>query len=439
MKALASATAESANNATPSIHKQSSMSEITVLGGGREVGRLSVLLDSGQEKFILDHGIEVQGFGLPIRTNAKIDAVLLSHAHLDHSGFIPGLYKNGYEGTVYGTDTTFDLCSLLLRDSLKVQDRNKVEPIYMTHDIKEMERKKTVISAGHKVKVGSSLVEFHSAGHVPGSKCFIVNSGGKRVMFTGDINFSDTQLMKAASLSYKDIDVLVTESTYSYKNHPDRGAVEDRLREVAQETIYNNGILLLPTFAVGRAQELLLILHDLGFPVYMDGMAIQASEIIMSYTNSVRNHERLKKAYGKAHKITKSSQRESLLSKPCIIITTAGMLNGGPIGYYIKKLHKRENCRLVLTGYQVPGTVGSNLIETGRYTNEGLDVKPKMGIEQMDFSAHCDHDQLIRFFEKTSPRKIVLVHGEKTTEFSQELKGRGFEVHAPENGDKLKI
>jgi len=413
--------------------------EITIVGGGREVGRLSVLVETGKEKILFDHGIEVQTFGIPTIPNPQADFAFLSHAHLDHSGFMPGLYRSGYKGTIYATVTTFDLCSLLLRDSLKVQDRNGLEPLYLVHNIKEMEHKRTCISIGQKVNAGSSAVEFHEAGHIPGSCCFLVESGGKRIMFTGDINLSDTQLMKAASNSFRDIDVLVTEATYSYKNHPERSAVEDALREIAQYTIYGGGILLLPTFAVGRAQELLLILHNLGFPIYIDGMCIQASEIIMSYPDSVKNPNLLRKAYGKVHKITKSSQREALLGKPCIIITTAGMLNGGPIGYYIKKLHKRENCRMVLTGYQVDGTVGRKLIDTGRYMNEGIDIKPKMGIEQMDFSAHCDHDHLIEFFRKTSPRKIILVHGEKTPEFAEELKNMGFEAEAPQSGEKIKL
>ena len=412
------------------------MSEIRVLGGGREVGRLSVLLDSGSGRFLFDHGIEVQDFGAPIAPKLPLDAILLSHAQLDHSGYIPVLYKNGYEGPVYGTGLTFDLSALLLRDSLKVQDREGMEPIYMPHDIKKMEQKKSVVELGHREHIGSSVVEMVSSGHVPGSASFIVDSG-KRVMFTGDINFVDTQLMKGAEMAYKDIDVLITEATYSYKNHPERTAVEDRLREIAQETIYNNGILLMPTFALGRTQELLLALNDLGFPIYLDGMGITASEIIMSYPESIRNAERLKKAFGKAHKITKSSQREALLSKPCIIVTTAGMMNGGPIGYYMKKLHKRENCSLVMTGYMVEGTVGRKLLDTGRYVGEGIDVKPKMRMEQLDFSAHTDHDHLIEFFRKTNPGKIVLVHADKAIEFAQELKGLGFDAHAPKNGDSV--
>jgi len=415
------------------------MAEITVLGGGREVGRLSVLLETGKENFLLDHGIEVQNFGEPMKPGAPVNAILLSHAQLDHSGHIPVLYKSGYEGPVYATGITFDLTSLLLRDSLKVRDREGLEPVYMTHDIKAMERKKKIVEFGHKEQIGSCLMEVHSSGHVPGSVSFIVNSGQKRVMFTSDINFIDTRLMKGAGMVYKDIDVLVTEATYSYKNHPERSVVEDRLRELAQETIYNSGVLLLPTFALGRAQELLLILHDLGFPIYLDGMGITASEIIMSYPEAIKNPDLLRKAFGKAHRISKPSQREAVLGKPCIVITTAGMLNGGPIGYYIKKLHKRQNCRLVLTGYQVEGTVGRKLIETGRYVNEGIDVKPKMPVEQMDFSAHTDHDHLIEFFQKTNPGKIILVHGDKTPEFAQELKGMGFEAHAPKNGEKIKL
>src|SRR4030043_327077 len=414
------------------------MSEITVLGGGREVGRLSVLLDAGAEKFLLGPGIEVQNFGIPLRHSVPIDAVLLSHAQLDHSGFVPGLYKAGFRGPTLATPATFDLCELLLRDSLKVQDRNNVEPLYLAEHIKEMEKFRKEVNFGHRERIGSSVVEVVSSGHVPGSVSHIINSAGKRVMFTGDINFVDTQLMKAAPMEYENIDVVITEATYSYKNHPERSAVEDRLREIAQETIYNNGALLLPTFAVGRTQELLLILYDMGFDIYLDGMGIKATEIVMSYPESVKGPERLKKAFGKAHKITRSSQREALLSKPCIIITTAGMMNGGPIGYYMKKLHKRENCSLAITGYMVEGTVGRKLLDTGRYVNEGLDIKPKMRVEKLDFSAHTDHDHLIDFFRKTNPGKIILVHGDKNPAFAGELKGMGFDAFAPANGDKIK-
>jgi putative mRNA 3-end processing factor len=415
------------------------MVELSILGGGREVGRLSVLLNTGTEKFLLDHGIEVQTFGVPMKPAEPLDAILLSHAHLDHSGFVPALYKDGFKGNVYSHDATFELCSLLLRDSIKVQDKKGLEPFYMVHDIKKMEHLKKASAFGRKEGLGSSVIEFHSAGHIPGSCCFVVDSSGKRVMFTGDIKFLDTRLMKGAKMSYRDIDVLVTESTYSNKNHPERSALEDRLREIAQETIYNDGILLLPTFAVGRTQELLLILHDLGFPVFIDGMGINASEIINSCPESVKDPGTLKKAFGKAHKITKPSQRKAAIEKPSIILTTAGMLNGGPIGYYMKKLHKNENCAMVLTGYQVEETVGRKLLDTGRYVNEGLDVKPRMRTEHMDFSAHTDHDRLIEFFQKTNPGKIVLIHGDRTPEFAKELKGMGFDAVAPKNGDKIRL
>jgi putative mRNA 3-end processing factor len=178
-------------------------------------------------------------------------------------------------------------------------------------------------------------------------------------------------------------------------------------------------------------------LKDLGFPIYLDGMGITATEKILKYPESVRNAKDLKEAFSKAHKIKKMHERGNVLNKPCIIITTAGMLNGGPVGNYIKKLYNRPECSVILSGYQIKGTVGRTLLETGVYTNGEISVKPKMHVEFLDFSAHTDHDHLIKFYEKISPEKIFLIHGEKTVEFAEELKQRGFDAYAPRNGEKV--
>ena len=273
---------------------------------------------------------------------------------------------------------------------------------------------------------------------IPGSSSILVETEGKRILFTGDIKFISTELMNGACTDF-DVDVIISESTYSYKNHPDRESLRDRIREIAQYTLYNNGILLLPCFAVGRTQEMLLILHDLGFPTYLDGMGIEATSRILNHPDSIKNPDKLRKAFSRAGKIRRQQDRLRAIKNPCIIITTAGMLNGGPIGYYMKKLHNREDCSLVLTGFQVPGTVGRTLLDTGKYIAEGLDIKPKMRVEFLDFSAHTDHDHLLEFYKKINPGKIFLVHGERTEEFAKELKETGFDAYAPKNGERVRI
>jgi len=289
------------------------------------------------------------------------------------------------------------------------------------------------------MKFEHSRAKFFDAGHVPGSCATLLETGGKRLLYTGDTKFIDTALMRAGRTDYKDIDVLITETTYSYKNHPDRKALTDELRELAQHTVYNNGILILPAFAIGRTQELLAMLYDLGFETYMDGMGIAATRIILSHPKSVREPKKLARAFGAAHKIRGARQRENVIRKPCVVITTAGMLNGGPIGFYIKKLYKRADCTMVMSGYQVEGTVGRKLLDTGRYVNEGLDIKPRLDVRFMDLSAHCGRDNLIDFIKRVRPKKVMAVHGDQTEKFAKELKGMGFDTIAPKNGDKIKI
>lgn len=413
------------------------MTEITFLGGAREVGRMGILVDSGRERFLLDYGVNVENMDVPLQPKMPITALLLSHAHLDHSGNIPALYKLGWNGSVYATPATFELCSLLLRDSLKIQEKKGLIPKYLMHDLAKMERIRKNVVFRKMVNFKSANVEFCDAGHVPGSASILLETNGKRILYTGDIKFVNTELMKAADTNLGDIDVVICESTYSYKNHPDRKELTDSLKKKIQYTVYNNGIAVLPCFAIGRTQEMLSIVSDLGFPVFMDGMGIEATRRVLSHPESVRNHKKLRKAFKRARKIRGGTQRKNVIANPCIVITTAGMLNGGPVGFYIKKLHERENCTLTLSGFQVPGTVGRYLLDTGRYVNEGLDIKPKMKVEFMDLSAHCGRDGIINFLKKVNPEKVFLVHGERVEGFARELKGMGFDTYAPKNGEKV--
>ena len=413
--------------------------EIRFLGGCREVGRMGMLVDTGTEKFLWEYGINVENWGKPIQPEINFDGVFVSHAHLDHSGLLPQLYRQGYEGMFYCEPATLDLLSILLRDSLKLQKRECGNLDYFMDDVKHLERNTSFLKTGETQDFTLSNVSFHNAGHIPGSASTLLESRGKRVLFTGDIKFQGTQLMNGADTDFENIDVLISESTYSYTNHPDRKGIENALKKTVQETVYGGGVCLIPAFSVGRTQELLLILSDLGVPIYIDGMGVRATEAILRHPGSIKDYRRLSTAFSHAHKVTRGSERERIIEKPCAIITTAGMLNGGPIVSYISKLYDRQDCSLVMTGFQVPGTAGRNLLDTGKFVNGEIDVKPRMRMEFLDFSAHTDHDHLIEFYRKVRPKKIILVHGEKTEAFAEELKGMGFDAYAPKNGETLKI
>jgi putative mRNA 3-end processing factor len=412
--------------------------KIIGLGGFCEVGRSAVLIDTGTEQLLFDYGIDVQTSESPYepldqKWAQNVSSVFLSHAHLDHSGHIPFLYRRGYTKHVHATETTHNLCSLLLRDSLKVQELKGERPHYTTEDIIHMERHRKNIRYGQTIAIGSAHIAVHDAGHTPGSALFVLEAQKKRFLYTGDINFIDTVLMRGARSDFKDIDVVICEATYAFQEHPNREDLAQRLKERVRDIYSAGGVVILPCFAVGRTQEILLLMKELDIPIYLDGMGITASKIILSNPASVRNARALKEAFGKAKKIANKRQRFSAVKKAGVIITTSGMLNGGPVNFYIKKMHKREDCALFLTGFQVPGTVGHTLLTTGRYVNEGMDVKPKFTTEYFDFSSHTDRTHLLTFIKKTNPEKIVLVHGDRNPDFAGDLTRMGFNASAPKN------
>ncbi len=414
------------------------MVSITGLGGFREVGRSAVLVE-GSERLLLDYGLSVQDMSVPARPDLKLNGVVLTHAHLDHCGVLPELYKRGYSGSVHATPTTLELIGLMLRDELKVHDKRGLVPLFSTHDIEKMERLARPFGMGKGFSLGSSKTTFQDAGHVPGSASVLVEMDGKRVLYTGDIKFTESELMNPAHTDFRDIDALICESTYTKKDHPDRNELRKELINHTLDVVNNDGIVLLPCFSIGRTQEMLQILSDLDIPLYLDGMGKKATEIILRHPESVKSPKKLKKAFGKAQKIRSHGERFKLLGKPGAVITTAGMMNGGPISHYIKRLHKRENCSLYISGFQVDGTVGRVLQDTGRYVNEGLDVKPKMNIMFRDWSAHCGRSSILAFLKKANPRKVILNHGDSCGEFAQELEGMGFNATAPRNGEKVGV
>jgi len=416
------------------------MVEITFLGGAREVGRMGIHLKTAKERFLWEYGIEIQDTLLPIKPDiSSLDAVFLSHCHVDHSGLLPQLYRDGYKKSVYATQATFDISYLLMHDSIKVQKKRGQNPLYLPAHVERLMQKRVETDYQTPIKFKESSISMYDAGHIPGASSPLLDTGKKRILFTGDLKFGESKLVNGAKLPPKDVDVLISESTYSYKNHPPREELYDKLREMVQETVYAGGIALIPSFAVGRTQEMLMILHDLGFPMYVDGMGIEATEIMLNNKEFLRNPHELQKAFSKATKIHKGRQRQNAIAKPGVIITTAGMMNGGPVSYYMKRLYNREDCSLILTGYQVEGTVGRKLVDTGRYVNEGLDVKPKMRMQQMDFSAHTDKSHILDYIKKSNPGRVIFVHGDQPDEMVKEVKAMGIDCTAPKNGDKIKV
>ena len=413
--------------------------ELKFLGGAREVGRSAVFVDTGREKLVLDYGVEVQEGKKPLKPPSGPDGVVITHAHLDHSGFAPALYCMGYQGKVFATSATFGLTSLLLEDSLKVQRKRGAEPGFTEHDIERMGKRESVLEFGRPMEFGSSTIELFRAGHIPGAAAVSVDSRGVSMLYTGDIKFMPTDLMRGAEIGRRHVDVLVSESTYSYKDHPDRRKLRAQLLSIVESTCQNGGVALLPAFAVGRTQELLVMLRGIGFPVYLDGMGSRATRSILAHPDFVQDAGALSDAFGCATVIRRGSERKDVVGSPGIIITTAGMLQGGPAGTYMDLLRHRRDCSMVLTGYQVEKTPGKMLLDTGVYSDGAREYRPEFPVHFLDFSAHTDRSHLLEFFRRMNPGKLVLVHGDRTVEFAEELRGMGFDAVAPAVGESIRI
>ena len=390
---------------------------------------------------ILDYGVEVEETPPrpPLPPPGKIDALLLTHAHLDHCGAIP-ILKKKQEFPIFALPCTKELAHMLLKDSLKINietvgSMEAVKLQFTKHDIDRTMKNFTDVSYKKEFKIHKTKVKVFDAGHIPGSYMCHVDTGEKKILYTGNYNTNGTRLLKKADEDLPATDILITESTYSDRDHPDRKVQEKELLRIVEETISHGGVSVISSFAIGRAQEILLILHDRGFdyPVYMDGMAKKATTIINKHRKLLSDPNEIDEALKKVKYVTDDRMRNKIIKQPCAIITTSGMLNGGPVVNYISKLHNDQRSSLLLTGFQAPKTGGKTLLDTGRFVLEedNINVDMKMFYKRLDFSAHLGRKELFAFIEKVNPEKVFCVHGEKTEEFANELKEKGFDAIAP--------
>jgi len=411
------------------------MVKLEFLGALSFVGCSGVLVDTGKAKLVLDYGTKLQETPpkFPLTIQGKADAVLLSHCHLDHSGAVPLFNANSNSIPVYAKDVTKNLCELLWMDSIKISREEGVELPFSKHDVVKTIDNFISVKYRQQFNFKGSKIAFFDAGHIPGSSMPFVNSGDKTILYTGDLKTVDSRLLKGADTDLPDVDVLITETTYGYRDHPDRKTQEKQLVEAIRNTLAVDGVCLVAGFAVGRLDELLLVLDSYGidYPIYIDGMAKKAITIINRHKNLMKEPNALDRALKKVEYVNEERKRKKIIRQPCVILTTSGMLSGGPIVGYIKKLYDNRDCSLVLSGFQVEGTPGKVLLETGKFINKELNLDMRMFVKRLDFSAHLGRTDLFDFIEKVNPDKVFCVHGEHTEEFASELKEKGWDATAP--------
>jgi putative mRNA 3-end processing factor len=406
------------------------------LGGAREVGRSAVIIN---EELLLDYGIKPTDPPAYPLNGLRPKTLIISHGHLDHCGLAPNLMD--LEPEIYCTTLTARLSALLARDTLKIaENKGHVIPYY-TDEIKEFERNARAIEYREEFRTHGYSACLYDAGHIPDSSSVYVEKDKQSLFYTGDINTRETELQSGADTEYPESNMLVIESTYFGKNHTPRKILEERFIESIRETVESGGKAVIPAFSIGRTQEIMLILKKHGFHAYVDGMGVDVFDIIKRKPQSVRDMNKLEKAF--AGNIVKPEDREAIIKEPCVIVTSAGMLNGGPVLYYLREIHHDAKSKLHLTGYQALDTNGRRALDTG-YIEDGRDtLRLNCRLEQYDFSAHCGDRELkevVKKFADNNTETVFTVHGENTAGFAQWIEEElGVEAKAPAIGERVDV
>jgi len=452
---------------------------ITTLGGFRQVGRSATLISTRESKILVDCGVLISEEGGSPYLSApevmpldSLDAVVVTHAHLDHSGLIPALYKYGYTGPIYTTAPTRDLMSLLHIDFIKVAMGEARKSPYDSSNIREAVKRTIPLRYGETTDIAPDIrLTMQNAGHILGSAVchFHIGDGLYNVAITGDIKFEKTWLFNPAVNRFPRIETLIMESTYGGYNdiQPARQDAGAQLRDVVGRILRRGGKALIPVFAVGRSQEMMLVLEDLmrrkqipEAPIYLDGMIWEATAIHTAYPEYLNSQLRTQIFQTGENpflspifrRVETQDMRRTIVddTEPCIVLATSGMMSGGPVLEYFKGWGDNPLHGLVFVGFQSEGSLGRRIQRDAREITLNDRGKPftlhvKMDISTIDgFSGHSDRTQLLNYVGTMEPRpeRILVGHGEesKCMELASSLyKKFGMETRAPMNLETIRL
>jgi len=406
--------------------------DIEFLGGGEEVGRLGIFAKINGNSMLFDYGLTPGEPPEYPKQSPPVDFVFLSHSHLDHSGMIPWLSRR-YDMPVYATIVTQEISKLLFNDTLKIADANGYPFPYEKRDVNQTLKNFYTVSFSQTMDIGNITVSFHSSGHIPGSLMFEVKDS--ETLLACDINTRDTRLLKGAEPVK--CETLFLEGTYSGKDHPPREELEREFLDRIDEVVSRGGKVIIPSFAVGRSQEIAMILMDSGYDVWLDGMGSRVTDILLEHPEYIKSRRNLKKAMGSL-RVVYSNRGRMLAMEGDVIITTSGMMNGGPVLGYVDMIKDDRKSAIMLTGYQVDGTNGRMLLDGREILMYGLKQKINCDVEFFDFSAHAGHSELVEFARNCSPDNVVIFHSEDPIPLAEDIKDFA-NVYTPKNGDMLEL
>ena len=421
------------------------------LGGVKQVGRSCFVVVTPETKVMLDCGInpgEMSGLDAYPRLDwfnfdlDDLDAVVISHAHIDHQGFLPTLFKYGYRGPVYCTEPTLPLMILLQMDSVKIANSNGTYLPYSSRDVNEVIKHCITLPYGKPTDISPDVtITLNNAGHIMGSATVHLNiSGAHNILYSGDYKYAKTQLLDSAVSIYPRVETLITESTYGNTADvmPDQQSVYRSFTESINKTLTDGGKVLVPVPAVGRAQEIMLVMAKemkegrlIESPIYIEGMISEASAIHMSYAHYLGSDVRKSVSQGinpfQSEYFTIISgygKRDDILNdeNPAIVMATSGMLEGGPSVEYFKELAPNPKNKIMFVSYQINGTLGRRVLDGAMSEVSMMDKSGKVKVvpvrcqtQKIDgFSGHSDFNQILNFVSRIRPKRVLVNHGEKS-------------------------
>ena len=424
---------------------------LTSLGGFREVGRSCILMQTKDSNKLLDVGLNVGNtsdkfpfFDVPEFSIRDLDAVIVSHAHLDHCGMVPFLYKYGYRGPVYSTLPTRNLSTMLQLDFVQIGEKEGIPPPYSRRDVKTTVLHTIPLSWGKVTDIAPDIkLTLHNSGHILGSSIVHLHfgKGGFNFIYTSDMKYQRTRLLEKATVKFPRVEALLIEATYGGPQDriPSRQDSEKEFRQILNSTIKQGGKVLIPVLAVGRAQEIIIILEEFvskglidKVPIYLDGLIAEATAIHTAHPDYLSSDLREKILHqGKNPFLSEffttinapEERIDVVKGGPCIILATSGMLIGGPSVQYLRSLAEDKLNSLIFVSYQVNGTLGSR-IQKGFREFQYVDDRGRTQLVKMNmkmftlegFSGHSSRSQISQFLRRIQPRPKLIItnHGEES-------------------------
>lgn len=407
---------------------------ITFYGGAQEVGRACILLEENKRNLVFDCGIKLgEKTEYPLLHDdelRRVRNITISHAHLDHSGYLPHVYSKGAKPRIFLTKPTRDLMGVLLSDYYRIhRGEREQRKLFSSKDVDDVMKDAKIMEYSEQFTADFKIT-FHSAGHIMGSAITKIDEG-RGLVFSGDICMRKTRILDPCERTLT-AETLIVESTYGGKDDiiPSYKDSYQKMISIINETLNKGGHVIIPSFAVGRAQEVLLALDDYmrsgALPqtkIYIEGMIGKAMKIYRH--NAIYANDDIKRRILMSeddpfnspnfhHPRTKT--REDVLSEPCIIVTTSGMLSGGPVLFYLDKLGSDPRNTMIFVGYQAEGTTGSKVLNGEKKINiKGKEIELNLKVERVRLSGHADFNELMQFIKSVKGlKKVFLMHGEKT-------------------------